>query len=158
MPPASRPIDDLDRKLLVELPEVLEPSMLELARRLGVARNTAAARVARLVDTGVVTGYQPEIELSRLGYVFGAFSQISIEQGMRVAVVAALRKISEVLEAHITTGEADLLCRVVATDHDHLRDVLEAIQEIPGVVRTHTTVILSTEYNDGPTRLLEHDH
>ncbi len=151
----ARPVDDLDRKLLARLPDVLEPAYLDLARSAGIARNTAAARIKKLVEAGIVAGYHPDLDLGRLGFVFGAFTQVSIQQGKRVSVVAHLEAIPEVLEAHITTGEADLICRVVATDHDHLRDVLEAIQGIEGVVRTHTTVVLSTEFEGRELNLID---
>ncbi len=153
----ARPVDDLDRNLLSRLPETLEPAFLDLARLVGVARNTAAARIAKLTEAGILAGYRPNLDLGRLGFVFGAFTQVSIQQGMRVAVVDGLRSIPEVIEAHITTGDADLICRTVATDHDHLRDVLEAVQVIEGVVRTHTTVVLSTEFEGRELNLIQGD-
>ncbi len=153
----ARPVDDLDRNLLSRLPETLEPAFLDLARLVGVARNTAAARIAKLTEAGILAGYRPNLDLGRLGFVFGAFTQVSIQQGMRVAVVDGLKSIPEVIEAHITTGDADLICRIVATDHDHLRDVLEAVQVIEGVVRTHTTVVLSTEFEGRELNLIQGD-
>ncbi|MHB1487103.1 MAG: Lrp/AsnC ligand binding domain-containing protein [Acidimicrobiales bacterium] len=39
----------------------------------------------------------------------------------------ALRGIDEVVEAAMTTGPSDLVCRVVARDNDHLGLIIERI-------------------------------
>jgi DNA-binding Lrp family transcriptional regulator len=52
--------------------------------------------------------------------------------------------IPEVVEAYMTTGPSDLLCRVVARDNDHLGQVLNRILEVPGITRTMTSLVLAT--------------
>ena len=117
---------------------------MTLAREAGVARNTAQARLDRLLAAGVITGFGPEIDLRRVGYGVSAFVTIEIAQGRSPEVDAALSAIPEVVEAYTTTGSADLLCRVVARDNDHLGHVISHILEVPGVIRTTTSLILST--------------
>lgn len=137
-------LDDLDRRLLAELGSVTKPAVLELSRRLGVARNTVQARLDRLQRKGVITGFGPHVDLRSLGYTVLAFTTMQIAQGMERGVLDRLRTIPEVLEVHKTTGPDDLLCRIVARDNDHLHHVLEAVIGTPGVVRTQTTLALAT--------------
>ena len=118
--------------------------MLQLAREVGVARNTAQAHLDRLVETGVITGFGPELDLRRLGYGVSAFVNLEIAQGRSPAVEERLGEIPEVVEAYMTTGPSDLLCRVVARDNDHLGRVITHILEIPGVNRTSTSLVLAT--------------
>ena len=118
--------------------------MLQLAREVGIARNTAQARFDRLVQAGVVIGFGPDLDLRRLGYGVSAFVTLEIAQGRGPAVDEHLQDIPEVVEAYMTTGPSDVLCRVVARDNDHLGQVINRILEVPGVVRTTTSLILAT--------------
>ena len=137
-------LDALDRRLIAELAANPRSGMLGLARALGVARNTAQARLDRLIERGVVTGFGPEIELQRVGYSVAAFVTLEIAQGRSEVVVGELAAMPEVVEAYMTTGPSDLLCRVVARDNDHLGHLLGEILEIPGVTRTTTALVLAT--------------
>lgn len=118
--------------------------MLQIAREVGVARNTAQAHLDRLVREGVISGFGPEIDLRRLGYGVSAFVTLEIAQGRGPAVDAHLAEIPEVVEAYMTTGTADLTCRVVARDNDHLGQLIARILDVPGINRTATSLILAT--------------
>src|SRR5207237_5722505 len=106
-------IDDLDARLLAALDESPRAGVLELARRLQVARGTVQARLDKLQRRGVVRGIGPQVDLRALGYGVLAFTTLEIAQGRLVDVDEHLRHIPEVLEAQATTGPDDLPCRVV---------------------------------------------
>ncbi len=118
--------------------------MLQLAAEVGVARNTAQARLDRLVARGVVTGFGPDIELRRVGYAVSAFVNLEVSQGGERALDEHLAAMPEVVEAYMTTGPSDLLCRVVARDNDHLGQLLSRILGFPGVRRVTTSLVLAT--------------
>lgn len=109
-----------------------------------MARNTIQAHLDRLLAAGVITGFGPEIDLRRLGYAVSAFVSLQIAQGHGPAVDEHLVAIPEVVEAYMTTGSDDLLCRVVARDNDHLGQVINRILDVPGITRTTTSLILAT--------------
>jgi DNA-binding Lrp family transcriptional regulator len=138
-------IDALDARLLAELAERPRSGVLELARRLGVARGTAQARLDKLVSRGVITGFGPDIDLAALGYEVEAFMTVDIAQGRLPDVVEQLRGIPEVLEAHSISGPGDLHCRVVARTNSHLQEVINHVLEVSGIVRTSTVVALSRQ-------------
>jgi DNA-binding Lrp family transcriptional regulator len=79
-----------------------------------------------------------------VGYGVSAFVALEISQGRSDAVDDRLSDIPEVVEAYMTTGASDLLCRVVARDNDHLGQVISRILDVPGVSRTTTSLILAT--------------
>jgi DNA-binding Lrp family transcriptional regulator len=118
--------------------------MQQLAREVGVARNTAQARFDRLIEAGVITGFGPDLDLRQVGYGVSAFVSLEIAQGRASAVEGYLAAIPEVVEAYMTTGPSDLLCRVVARDNDHLGQVITRILEVPGISRTTTSLVLAT--------------
>src|SRR5271170_5326308 len=119
--------------------------VLEASRRLGAARGTVQARLDRMTERGVITGYGPEVDPAALGYEVTAFITLEIRQaGGHDPVADRLGAIAEVLEAHTITGAGDMLCRVVARSNADLQRVIDAIVETVGVVRTSTVIVLDT--------------
>jgi DNA-binding Lrp family transcriptional regulator len=142
---ASGGIDALDARLMRALAETPRAGVMELARRLKVARGTVQARLDRLVRRGVITGFGPDVSLSAVGYKVLAFVTLEIAQGRLADVVEHLREIPEVLEAHTITGPGDLHCRVVARTNEHLQQVLSRILEVQGIDRSTTVIALSDQ-------------
>lgn len=130
--------------LVAVLGELTRPNVLELSRRLGVARNTVQARLDRLQGSGVIVGWGPVVDLKAMGYDVLAFVTLEIAQGREQAALAELTAIPEVLEIHKTTGPGDLICRVVARTNDHLHLVLEKVLGAPGVQRTTSSLALNS--------------
>jgi DNA-binding Lrp family transcriptional regulator len=119
--------------------------VLEASRRLKVARGTVQARLDRLQQRGVVTGYGPDIDPEALGHGVTAFVTLEIRQASGHDPVAdGLAAIPEVLEVHTITGPGDMLCRVVARTNADLQRVIDAIVAVPGVVRAATVIALAT--------------
>ncbi|MGY1832411.1 Lrp/AsnC family transcriptional regulator [Geodermatophilus sp. SYSU D01180] len=137
------PLDALDVAVLEALRAHPRAGALELSRLLGVARATVTARIARLEQSGVVTGYGPDVDVAAAGFGVQAFVTLEIAQGAIEAVRADLEAIPGVLEAHATTGSGDVLCRVGAASHEALQQVLVDLNRSPSVVRSTSVVALS---------------
>jgi DNA-binding Lrp family transcriptional regulator len=145
-------IDWLDAALIELLAVEPRVGVLEASRRLGVARGTVQARLDRLTDRGVITGYGPDVDPAALGYEVTAFITLEIRQaGGHDPVAERLAAIPEVLEVHTITGAGDMLCRVVARTNADLQRVLDAITSAEGVVRSATLISLATQV---PYRIL----
>jgi DNA-binding Lrp family transcriptional regulator len=137
-------IDDLDARLIDLLAAEPRVGVLEASKRLGVARGTVQARLDRLQSRGVITGYGPDVDPAALGFGVTAFVTLEIRQvGGHDPVTVRLAMIPQVLEAHTITGPGDMLCRVVARDNADLQRVIDAIVDVPGVVRTSTVIALA---------------
>ena len=136
-------IDELDARLLRELDEAPRVGVLELSRRLGVARGTVQARLERLVQRGVIASFAPTLDPAALGYPVTAFVTLEIRQGQGKAMQAHLNGIPEVLEVHTITGQGDMLCRVVAGSHEDLQRVLDRLTESVEIVRSSTVIALT---------------
>jgi DNA-binding Lrp family transcriptional regulator len=141
--PDSRGLDALDVALLTALRDHPRAGALELSRVTGVARGTVSARLQRLEDTGVVTGYGPDVDVRAAGFGVHAFVTLEIAQGAIEAVRKDLERIPGVLEAHATTGSGDVLCRVAAASHEALQQILVELDRSPAVVRSTSVVALS---------------
>jgi DNA-binding Lrp family transcriptional regulator len=140
------PIDDLDARLIELLAGDPRIGVLELSRRLGVARGTAQARLDRLVARGVVRGFGPDIAPAALGFGVTAFVTLEIRQRYgHDAVAAHLTEIPEVLEAHTITGSGDLMCRIVARSNADLQRVIDQVVGYDGIVRAATIIALAEQ-------------
>lgn len=144
-------LDELDARLLRELVAAPRVGVLEMSRRLGVARATVQARLDRLVRRGVIAGFAPTLDPVALGYAVTAFATLEIRQGHGEAVLDHLRDIPEVLEVHTITGSGDMLCRLVARSNDDLQDVLNRVTKFGDILRTSSVIALS---NPIPHRVL----
>lgn len=149
-------LDRLDAALLKELTEDPRIGIMDLATRLGVARNTVQSRMRRLEESGAVAGYRPELDLPALGLPIQAFVGAELEQGRINQVLEELRTFPHVLEVHATTGREDLLIRMAAESQEDLLLVLEQVHAIEGVAHTTTTLALTTPISYRTQPLLEH--
>lgn len=140
----DRPVDELDAALIELLTDEPRIGVLEASRRLGVARGTVQARLDRLEARGVIGGYGPDVNLDALGYTVHAFTTMEIQQGKGPDVVAHLRRIPEVIEAHTITGPGDLLVRIAAHSNDDLQRVLDEIVATDGIQRAASVLALAT--------------
>src|SRR5947209_125283 len=139
-------VDALDAALIELLAGEPRVGVLEASRRLGVARGTVQARLERMQERGVITGYGPEIDPAALGYEVTAFITLEIRQaGGHDPVAERLAAIPEVLEVHTITGAGDMLGRVVARSNADLQRVIDAIVSAEGVVRSATLISLATQ-------------
>jgi len=139
----ARVIDELDARLLAELDAAPRVGVLELSRRLGVARATVQARLERLSARGVIAGFAPTLDPAALGFGITAFATLEIRQGRGAAVLGHLNGIAEVLEVHTITGQGDMLCRVVARSNADLQRVLDRLTESADIVRSSTVIALT---------------
>ncbi|MGW4538437.1 Lrp/AsnC family transcriptional regulator [Streptomyces chartreusis] len=147
-------LDSLDVSILRELLTRPRAGMREFARTLGIARGTVHTRMSRLERLGVITDYAPRVSPAQLGFPILAFVHLHLAQGQLARVTRALVLVDEVLEAHTTAGEGDVLCRVAARDTEHVEEIIQRFLQLPGVVRCRTEIVLSERLPSRITSLL----
>jgi DNA-binding Lrp family transcriptional regulator len=141
----SMTIDGLDARLIATLRESPRVGLLEVARRLGVARGTVQARLAKLERSGVITGFGPEVDPAALGYAITAFMLIELAQGRLAEAVVAMQEVPEVLEADAISGAQDVICRIVAHDTEHLQELVNELLRTPAIRRCTSYIVLSRQ-------------
>lgn len=150
MMPSMSVIDPLDARILLALDDDPDATTLAISRTLGVSRNTVQARLKRLSRLAALRSFGQRVDPAALGYPLVAFVSLEISQTSGEAAAAGLVALPEVVEIHSTSGDADMLVKVVARDTAHLYQVTNAMLAIPGVVRSSTAISLAEVL---PTRL-----
>jgi DNA-binding Lrp family transcriptional regulator len=146
-------IDALDARIILALDEDPDATILALSRSLGIARNTVHARLRRLTSDGALKPFSQRFDLGALGYELVAFMSLSVSQAAP-GLVEGLLGIPEVISAHYTTGDADILLQVAAKDPRDLYRITRAILAIDGVARTSTVISLDEAVSYRPHALL----
>lgn len=137
-------LDALDARIVALLTEEPRIGVLELSRRLRIARGTAQARLDRLLARGAIRGFGPDVAPAAIG--FGVTSFVTLEISQRyghTAVAEHLAEIPEVLEAHTISGAGDILCRIVARSNADLQRVIDLIVGYEGIRRASTIIALA---------------
>ena len=135
-------LDRVDLELLTALSEDPRMTVVALAERLRLSRNTIQARMARLEQTGVFESYERSFSTEVLGFPLQAFISIGVRQTELPRIIAELSRVPEIVQAHGLSGSIDLLARVACRDARHLFDTDARILSIDGVERTETSLAM----------------
>ena len=148
-------IDELDASILIELQKDARVGVLELSRRLDVARGTVQSRLDRMIEAVVIRNFSANLNLEALGFQVKAYVTVEVKEGQLGSVVEPLSKIDEVLEVHSVAAQGDLLCLIAARSNQHMMDVLEKVLTIPDIARTSTAIVLKTQIENRSQQLLK---
>ena len=145
-------LDETDREILRILQGDARTPFSEVARRIDMSSATVHDRVNRMEEAGVIEGYHAAVDPKAVGYGVSAFVGLRVEQGREEDALERLRDIEGVSEIHLTTGEWDVILKVIAADTDSLRELMfDRVAEMDGFSRSQTMIILGTDYEcDGP--------
>ena len=142
-------IDDTDRKILSCLLKDSRIPFLEIARQCGISGSAIHQRVHKLEEEGIISGYSLQVKPSTLGFNVCAFIMITLSEDNKYPeVVAALKRMPEIVECHFVTGRASLLIKAFCSDNEHLmKMLLNMNQTIPFVKSTDTLLSLNEAFD-----------
>lgn len=147
------PLDAFDRRILDILAVEGRISVVDLARRIGLSKSPAQARLKRLEEAGVIRGYRALIDPIRLGRDHVAFVEVKLSDTREAALAAfnaAVLKVPEIEECHLIAGSFDYLLKVRTSGMRGYRAVLaERISTLPHVAATSTYVAMQAVKEDG---------
>lgn len=115
----------LDWQILEALQQDGRMTVSELAKQLNRSRSSISEHIARLQDSGVLTGFSLVVDEEKLGYGINAFVRVQAESSQHRSVVESITDVPEVAECHVLAGTDLLMIRVVARDMPHLRALVD---------------------------------
>lgn len=136
------PLDNVDLELLAALAEDPRATVVALAEKLGLSRNTVQARMGRLERSGVFLPYERSMSARALGFPLEAFLNVLVRQAELPRITEELAAIPEIVQVHGLSGQVDLLVRVACRDAQHLFDTDARILAVEGVERTETSLVM----------------
>jgi len=120
-------LDKIDRKILLTLQEDGRITNVDLAKKAGISAPPCLRRVRALEESGFIRSYHAFLDPGKLGYGITVFSHVSLESHNDVDLrkfEARIRDWPQVREAHLLSGETDVLLKVVASDWEAYQQFL----------------------------------
>lgn len=146
MPFTSADLDRFDEAILRILSTEGRIAVTELARRIGLSKSPTQARLKRLEDGGVITGYRALLDPIQMGLSHVAFVEVRLSDTREAALQAfnkAVLTVPEIEQCHMIASRFDYLLKVRTTDIQAYRRVLgERISALPHVAGTSTYVAM----------------
>jgi Lrp/AsnC family transcriptional regulator, leucine-responsive regulatory protein len=140
------PLKSLDVKALKLLMRSGRATWAELGHLLGLSAPSAADRVRKLEQRGVIRGYAALVDAASAGHPLTAYVSVSLASHRdRAAFLRAISKMENVAECHHVAGDDDYLLKVRCRgtqDLDHL--LAKELKDKLRVARTRTTIVLCT--------------
>ncbi len=141
-------LDEFDRKILAILGRDGRITYTDLAAQVGLSKTPCQARVKRLVESGLITGFRAIVDPAKVGLDHVAFTEVKLSDTREEALHRfndAVRQIPEVEECHMIASSFDYLLKVRTPDIRRYRIVLgEKISSLPHVASTSTFVAMET--------------
>ena len=146
-------LDRIDLKILRTMQRNGRISNIELSRQVNLSPAPCLARVRRLEKAGYITGYKAELNPELLGLSLLAYVEITLDRttpDVFEKFKHGVRDVPEIEECHMVAGGFDYLIKVRSPDMDAYRKILgEKIATIPGVLQTHTYVVMEQVKRSG---------
>jgi DNA-binding Lrp family transcriptional regulator len=137
-------MDTLDQQLLALLRTDARASVATLASKLKVSRGTVTNRIAKLEDTGVITGYTVRLRPDSMPDQIIAWMSIEVEGNRTREVISILLGEPGITGLFDTNGRWDLLAEIRSSHLGELAEILERVRLIKGIAGTETSIHLQS--------------
>jgi Lrp/AsnC family transcriptional regulator for asnA, asnC and gidA len=142
---SGRGIDELDKKIILELQEDARASFKDLARKLRVSEGTVRNRVLRLIGGGILK-LQARVNPFAFPHKISALVGVNLKERHPEKQMEEIRKIPCVTSVWNATGRYDLFFEVMVDSLKELNEVLLKIDRdyVRGISQTETFITLSS--------------
>jgi DNA-binding Lrp family transcriptional regulator len=149
-PPAAGPppqLDDLDRRIIVELNNDGRVAFREIAESLGVSETLVRQRVGRMVDSGGVRIMALTNPLV-LGFRLIAWIGVHAGPGVQLEELAErLSSLDSITYLAVCAGRFDIMAESISMNQEDLLRLLDReIRPMPGVDRAEVSICVDMHY------------
>jgi Lrp/AsnC family transcriptional regulator for asnA, asnC and gidA len=143
----SRPLSDIDRRIIRALSDDGRVPFQHLAERLGVSEAQVRHRVKQMVENGVVQ-ILALLNPMGLGYRTMAWLAIKVMPGTRLDQVAdALAGLPYITYVAISAGRVDIFAEVICVSQEELLQVLDdEVRPLSGIADVEACIYLDLHY------------
>lgn len=134
-------MDHNDRRILNILQKNARTPLKEIAEQVFLSSPAVSARIARLENSGVLTGYQAQVDAPRLGYMVKAFINLDMDPSRKPEFYPYIESCPNVVECCCVTGDYSMLIEVLFGTTQELDQFINHLQHFG---RTRTQIVFST--------------
>ena len=140
-------LDKTDLKILKLLQENSKITNLDLSKKIGLSPAPTLERVKKLEQSGVILSYHAKVDSKAIGLNIGTYVLVSLAWQKPNALdnfIAKIKKIDEITECYIITGDADFILKIVCKDIETYEKLLfKTLSQIEEIERLKTLMTLS---------------
>ncbi|HZK03338.1 MAG TPA: Lrp/AsnC ligand binding domain-containing protein [Bacteroidaceae bacterium] len=141
-------LDELDREILKIISVNARVPFLEVARECNVSGAAIHQRVQKLHNLGILKGSAFIIDPELIGYETCAYVGLFLKCPEQFdEVLKALKRITEVVECHFTTGQYDMFLKIYARNNHHLLTIIHDKLQPLGLARTETIILFKEAFS-----------
>ena len=138
-------MDEKDKLILSLLQKDGRMTASEIAEKVDLSVPAVTERIRKLTEGGVLKEFRAVLDAKKVGYDVTAYILLDMSSSNSYGdMVQYAQDNDEVLECHSITGEGSHILKVRTHDTSSLESLLRNIQSWPGVIRTHTMIVMST--------------
>lgn len=135
--------DELDREILRALQIDGRMTHRELGKVVGLSANATGARVQRLIERGVIVGFQAVVDHAKLGRSMEATVDVWLnDDRQRSPLMELVADDDRVVECFHLTGPLDFRLRARVASADDLNALLNRLRDEGGVRQTDSRLVL----------------
>jgi DNA-binding Lrp family transcriptional regulator len=139
-------LDRHSRLILAELQRDARQTVQQLAERVGLSATPCWKRVKQMEAAGVIRGYTALVDRDKVGLGLRVVVEANLQQHSEDAVRRFEQAVAEsphIVHCVSTTGQADYLLTVLATDIRHYEALLhDTLFKLPGVTHVRSSIVL----------------
>jgi DNA-binding Lrp family transcriptional regulator len=138
-------LDEVDETILTMLKEDARVSLAQISREIGLSSPSIKDRIDKLETQGVILGYRPVLDYSKLGLGLTGFVGVMLDpqRCCDQDIIRDIKQVEGVVEGWFTDGDEDMLLMVRSADPTSLMNTVNNIRSIEGVYRTRTVITLA---------------
>ena len=138
-------MDEKDKLILSLLQKDGRMTASEMAGKVDLSVPAVTERIRKLTEGSVLKEFRAVVDAKKVGYDVTAYILLDMSSSNSYGdMVQYAQDNDEVLECHSITGEGSHILKVRTHDTSSLESLLRDIQSWPGVIRTHTMIVMST--------------
>lgn len=150
-------LDEIDVKILEIIQKQGRTRRNDLAERVGLSLPAVSERLRKLEEAEIITGYFAKVNYQKLGKDIAAFVVVTVDSSKHYSTfVDHIQGMDDVLECHAITGEGTHLLKIRTENTTSLEKLLAKLQSWNGVVKTTTSIILSTPKESTAIKITNH--
>jgi DNA-binding Lrp family transcriptional regulator len=135
--------ENLDAKLVNALLNDGRASLRSLAEELDVSVTTVSNHLGDLEEGGVIEGYTPRVDYSKLDYDVTAVIQLKVEGNALPDITDRLEQQKQMISVYEVTGGYDIIAIGKFEDTDGMNEQIKTLLTDPDIKESNTSVVLN---------------
>ncbi|MGJ8738594.1 Lrp/AsnC family transcriptional regulator [Zobellia laminariae] len=141
-------MDDIDRKILMQLQKNAKQNTKEIASKVGLSVTPTYERIRKLEQQEIIKSYVALLDRTKIGKKLIAYCQVTLTKQQKKLADSFKREmllLPDIMECHQVSGNFDYLLKIVVDDiagfHEFINDKLSIID---GIATIHTSFVLNS--------------